>query len=101
MRSATQLRLSTCAPPLQWRTVLPFLAPAKRGRLQGLAVHRKHHAKARLAAEHAVVALGGLFERDDFIHRMDSGPGAKLQRVLRVNRGAGVPALDRTTSAEQ
>ena len=58
------------------------------------ASHRQHDPEARLAAHHAVVGLGGPFQRVHLVHRTDAGLDAERQRVLRVDGRAGVPALD-------
>src|SRR5437870_9009791 len=42
-----------------------------------------------------------LFRSVDLVHRPHPGPHAESERVLRIDRGAGVPALDRAVSAEQ
>ena len=57
-------------------------------------LHIEHHAEARLAAQHVLVSFGGAIERKDFVHGMDAGEDAEIQRVFGIDGRAGVPALD-------
>lgn len=56
--------------------------------------HGQNRAEAGFAAHHAVVGLSDAVEREGFVHRADSRVGAEGERVLGVDGGAGVPALD-------
>ena len=62
---------------------------------------RQDDAKACLAAHHAVVGLGDALQRIGLVHRPHAGPHAEGERVLRVDRGPGIPALDRAAPHEQ
>src|SRR5499433_2529367 len=62
------------------------------GLLRGASAHRQHHAKARAAADHLLIALGGLLQRKALDHRANPGERAEGQRVLGVLGGAGGPA---------
>src|SRR5436309_16026078 len=61
----------------------------------------EHNPKPRLPAHHPLVRLGGAFEGIGFVHRTHAGLDAEGERVLRVDRGAGVPPFDRAASHEE
>src|SRR5262245_45054289 len=61
----------------------------------------KHYTKPRFAAHHALVSFVGTLQRIALIHRANSSQHAKLERVLRILRRAGVPALHRTPAHKQ
>src|SRR2546426_11958936 len=48
-------------------------------------IHREDDAEPRLAAQHAIVAGSGLFERERLDHGSNPGEGTKVQRVFRVS----------------
>ena len=55
----------------------------------------EHHAKPCFAAKHALISFRDLIDRIDFIHRPDAGKNAEGERILRIDRRAGIPAFDR------
>src|SRR5205823_1204733 len=61
----------------------------------------EYHAKARLAAHHALVRRLGLLEGIDLVRRHDTVALAETQRVLRVHGGSRVPALHGCALAEE
>src|SRR6266480_2728948 len=66
-----------------------------------LPFHAENDAEARFTAHHPLVSLGGSFQRKHFVHRMHTARRAEAQRILRVNRCAGIPALDRSLTADE
>src|SRR3954469_7595600 len=65
------------------------------------AVHFQHDTKSGAAAHHAFISLGDTVEWVDFVHRAHSCQGAEREGLLRVDRGAGIPALDRPAAHDQ
>src|SRR5437879_21743 len=56
--------------------------------------HREDDAEADLAAVHLFVGFGRATERKFLDHWVDAGQRAEFQCVLRIARGAGIPAGD-------
>src|SRR5262245_3072612 len=63
--------------------------------------HRQHDPEAGAAAHHAIVGLGDAIERIGLVHRPYAGPRAEGERVLRVDRGPRIPALDGAATHQQ
>jgi len=62
--------------------------------MSAFTLHAEHHAETGLAAHHSLVSICRLFQRKNFIHRLDSAQRTEPERILRINRGAGVPAFN-------
>src|SRR6266487_6212602 len=66
-----------------------------------LPFHTENHSKSGCAAHHPLVSLGDSFQWKDFIHRLHAGQRTELERILRVDRRAGIPTLDRPLTADE
>src|SRR5207245_4979008 len=66
-----------------------------------LSLHAEDDSEACFSAHHPFVSFTRSLEREDFIHRLHAGQRAELERVLRIDRRAGIPALHRTATADE
>src|SRR5204863_3307251 len=55
---------------------------------------REHDSKPGLAAHHALVGFGGALQRIFFVHRPHAALNTERERVFRIDRCPGIPALD-------
>src|SRR5437868_10506523 len=107
--TAAMISVSTRATKASKRWYMPSTGQSRRisVRLWGSraigysSADRQHHSKPRLPAHHAIVRFGGPLQRKRLIHRPHPGAGTEDERILRVDRRAGIPALDRAAAAEQ
>src|ERR1035438_4211486 len=88
---ACQVR-ARCADDKQ-RSSAPRRAPE-------LVAGAEDHPEPRLAAQHALVTLGNLLQRDDLIHRPHTRQHAERKGVLRICGCARIPPLNAVTSAD-
>ena len=61
----------------------------------------QHDAEAGVAAHHASEGGRGFGEGEEFVHRADAREGGEIESVFGVGGGAGGPAADGLTAAEQ
>src|SRR5215472_13475312 len=67
----------------------------------GKTSHCQNDTELRLAAKHALVCLGGFFERTGFNHGTHAGELGKAQRVLGIRWCSRCPTLNRSTSHDE
>src|SRR4029077_4450912 len=61
----------------------------------------ENHAKARFAAHHALVRLGGFFQRKNFVHGMHVPRHTKFECVLGIDGHSRVPAFDGPRASDE
>src|ERR1700694_6175250 len=66
-----------------------------------LASGGEYDSKSGFAAHHAFVSFGDAFQREDFVHGTHAAEDAERERLLRIYRRAGIPALDGPASADE
>src|SRR5436190_19017527 len=84
------LRINRTKAAILWAESPPPLAP-----------NGQNDSKSRLAAHHPIIRLRDTLQGIAFIHRPHAGPLAECERVLRVDRRPGIPALHRAAARQQ
>src|SRR5205823_5691108 len=81
----------------EWANARHSLSPLRILDLQ-LFLGAQNHSKPRIAAHHALVGFGGALQGKHFVHRSHTALDAESERVFRIDRGSGIPTLNRPTS---
>src|ERR1041384_2729310 len=63
--------------------------------------HIENDPEPRLATHHPIVGFAYSRHRENFVHRFHIAERAEAKRILGINRGPGIPAFDRTRTANE